>query len=45
MKRTDIWNTIQSEFKEESLGTIIKVAKELAESWAKKKLNDILKNA
>lgn len=45
MKRTDIWNTIQSEFKEESLGTIIKVAKELAKSWAKKKLNDILKNA
>ena len=42
MKKSDVWNTIQSEFKDESFGTIIKVAKDLAEGWAKKRVKELL---
>ncbi|UZD65584.1 DUF2513 domain-containing protein [Marinobacter sp. AN1] len=42
MKQSEIWNTIQRDFKEASFGTVIKVARELAEGWAKKRVNDLL---
>ncbi|WP_286694965.1 DUF2513 domain-containing protein [Spongiibacter sp. UBA1325] len=44
MKREEIWSTIQREFKEASFATIIKVGKDLAEGWAKKRVNQLLNN-
>lgn len=44
LKQESVWNTIKSEFKEAGLETIISVSKQLAESWAKKKLESFLGN-
>ncbi|MCW9059410.1 MAG: DUF2513 domain-containing protein [Gammaproteobacteria bacterium] len=42
VRRDSIWNTIKSDFQEASVETIIKVAKQLAEGWAKKKVELLL---
>lgn len=42
IRRDEIWNTIKSEFKDASVSTIFNIGKELAESYAKKKLRSIL---
>jgi hypothetical protein len=42
LKQKTIWETIKSEFKDASLDTIITVSKQLAEGWAKKKVNALL---
>ena len=42
IKRSDVWSTIQDNFKEESFSTIVQVAKDLATGWAKKKVADLL---
>lgn len=41
-KQQQIWNTIKSEFKEASFGTVIAVAKDLAEGWAKKRVQELI---
>lgn len=38
----DIWSTIKSEFKDASISTIFSIGKELAENYAKKKLQSII---
>ncbi len=42
LKQETIWEVIKSEFKEASLNMVISVAKQLAESWAKKKVTNLL---
>ncbi|MEA2027388.1 MAG: DUF2513 domain-containing protein [Campylobacterota bacterium] len=42
VRQDTVWNTIKSEFKNSSFKTITKVGKELAENYAKKKLEDLL---
>jgi len=42
MKQQKIWSTIQSEFKEASFSTVLSVSKELAEGWAKKKVQELI---
>ena len=42
IREESVWNTIKSDFKDASIETTIKVAKELAESWAKKKVQALL---
>lgn len=42
VRHDSIWNTIKADFKEASVETIIKVAKQLAEGWAKKKVELLL---
>ena len=42
IRKDEIWNTIKSEFKDASVSTIFHIGKELAESYAKKKLRSIL---
>lgn len=44
MKKAEVWETIQREFKEASFATILNVGRELAEGWAKKRVNEILKD-
>ena len=44
MKKAEVWETIQREFKEASFATIINVGRHLAEGWAKKRVNQILNN-
>lgn len=41
-REEQVWNTIKSEFKDASVSTIIKVGKDLAEGFAKKKVEAIL---
>lgn len=41
IRQETIWETIQSEFKDASLETVISVAKQMAENWAKRKLENI----
>lgn len=42
IRKDEVWNTIKSEFKDASVSTIFNIGKELAESYAKKKLRSIL---
>lgn len=42
IRQKEIWNTIKSEFKEESVSTIVSIAKEMAEKFAKDKLSKLL---
>ncbi len=42
IREESVWNTIKSDFKDASIETTIKVAKELAEGWAKKKVQALL---
>ena len=42
LKQESVWSTIKSEFKEASLDTIISVSKQLAEGWARKKVEALL---
>lgn len=44
LRQKEIWNTIKTEFKEESISTILGVAKEMAENFAKRKLEKLLGN-
>lgn len=44
LKQESVWSAIKSEFKEASLETVISVSKQLAEGWAKKKLESLLAN-
>ena len=41
VREESIWNTIKSEFRDASLETVVKVSKQLAEGWAKKKVGGI----
>lgn len=41
-RQKEIWNTIKSQFKEASFDTVITVAKDLAEGWAKKKVQELI---
>lgn len=42
IREEQVWNTIKSEFREAGMSTIIKVGKDLAEGFAKKKVEAIL---
>ena len=42
VRQDSIWNTVKTEFKDASMETIIKVSKQLAEGWAKKKVESLL---
>lgn len=42
VRHDSIWNTIKVDFKEASVETIIKVAKQLMEGWAKKNVSLLL---
>jgi hypothetical protein len=42
IRHESIWSTIKSEFKDASLSTIVSVSKQLAEGWAKKKVESLL---
>jgi len=44
LKQESVWNAVKSEFKDASLETIISVSKQLAEGWAKKKVEALLSN-
>lgn len=38
LRNKEVWETIKSEFKDASIGTLFKVSKELLEGYAKKKI-------
>jgi len=38
LRNSKVWETIKSEFKEASIGTLLKVSKELLEGYTKKKI-------
>ena len=42
LKQESVWSTIKSEFKEASLETIVSVSKQLAEAWAKQKVERLI---
>lgn len=42
IRQDSVWNTIKSDFKEASIDTVISVSKQLAEGWAKKKVDSLL---
>lgn len=42
IRENEIWNKIKSEFKNSSIETIVSVSKQLAEAWAKKKIEKLL---
>ncbi len=42
IKQKEIWSTIKTEFKDASFGTVLKVAKDLAEGWANKKVQALI---
>jgi hypothetical protein len=42
LRDESVWNSIKSDFKEASFSTIVKVSKDLAEGFAKKKVEAIL---
>lgn len=42
IRENEIWNKIKSEFKNASFETIVSVSKELAEAWARKKVENLL---
>ncbi|WP_133468163.1 DUF2513 domain-containing protein [Paraglaciecola marina] len=44
LRQKEVWNTIKNEFKEESVSTVLGVAKKLAETYAKKKLENLMIN-
>jgi len=42
IRENEIWNKIKSEFKNASFETIVNVSKQLAEAWAKKKVEKLI---
>ena len=42
IRNNEVWDSIKSEFKDASLGTLIRVSKQLIESYTKKKITSIL---
>ncbi|EPY1013349.1 hypothetical protein ACW9OX_004452 [Vibrio vulnificus] len=42
LRKEDVWNIIKTEFKNDSIDTIVSVAKDLAIGFAKKKLTSLL---
>ena len=44
IRQEEVWNTLKKEFKESSFETLKSVGKQLAESFAKNKLEALLKN-
>nr|WP_237457441.1 DUF2513 domain-containing protein [Pseudomaricurvus sp. HS19] len=42
VRQSQVWNTIKSEFKDASFSTVVSVAKDLAEGWAKRKVQQII---
>ena len=42
VRQDSIWKTVKTEFKDASMETIIKVSKQLAEGWAKKKVEALI---
>lgn len=44
LRQKEIWNTIKTEFKEESVSTVLSVAKKMAENFAKRKLEKLMGN-
>jgi len=44
IREENVWDTVKSEFKDASVETVIKVAKQLAEGYAKKKVEQILES-
>jgi len=45
LRNKEVWNTIKKEFKDASIGTLCKVAKELSDAYVKTKINKLLKDA
>lgn len=43
LRNKEIWNTIKNEFKDASIGTLCKTAKELSEAYVKSKIVNLLK--
>lgn len=43
VRDASVWNTIKSDFKDAGLSTVISVSKQLAEGYAKKKVEGLLK--
>jgi Hypothetical protein (DUF2513) len=43
LRNKEVWATIKRDFKDVSFGTLVDVAKKLAEGYAKKKIDDLLK--
>lgn len=44
LRQREVWNTIKTEFKDESISTMLSVAKRMAEGFAKQKLEKLLGN-
>ncbi|MBH52426.1 MAG: hypothetical protein CL785_04665 [Chloroflexi bacterium] len=44
LREEQVWNTIKREFKDASFATVLSVGKQLAEGYAKKKVEEILKS-
>ncbi len=44
VRKETIWQTIKTEFKDASVETVIKVSKQLAEGWAKKRVDELVNN-
>ena len=42
LRQESVWQVVKNEFKEASLETIISVSKQLAEAWAKEKVEKLL---
>lgn len=42
LRQEDIWNVIKTKFKDDSVATVIAMAKELAMNFAKKKLKILM---
>lgn len=42
VRKDTVWQTIKTEFKDASVETVIKVSKQLAEGWAKKRVDELL---
>ena len=42
LRNNEVWNTIKSEFKEASIGTLWKVSKDLLDGYTKKKIKELI---
>jgi hypothetical protein len=42
VRKDTVWETIKTEFKDASVDTVIKVSRQLAEGWAKKRVDELL---
>lgn len=42
LRQEDVWNVIKTKFKDDSVATVIAVAKDLAANFAKKKLKGLM---